>query len=740
MRTARVLLSGVAALVVAASMGFAPAFAQQPPAPPVQINSTAIGGVVTSRFGPEAGVWVIAETTDLTSKFAKVVVTDERGRYVIPELPSANYKVWVRGYGLVDSPKVDAKPGVNLNLTAVIAPTAKDAAAYYPPMYWYSMVKIPDKGMFPGTGPNGNGIPTTIRSQEQYIDMTLFNGCGNCHQLGNYATRMIPEDLTHLTVVEAWAERLEHGQAGRNMVGAMANTMTPLGGHLGALADWSARIQKGEYPAATPPRPVGVERNVVVTVRDWGDPKMYVHDLIASDKRNPTVNAYGPLYGATELSTAHIPVLDPVKNIKTSLVLPLLDKNAPSPLLANPVLAPWRYFGNEAIWISQQNSHSDAIDQDGRVWWVSQIRSPQNPPAYCSKGAGNPSADYFPQDQKQPGFTQNSRQVTFYDQKTKQFGMVDICFNAQHLNFAEDANNTLWFGGNSQGERGVIGWLNTKLFLQTGDANKAQGWAPIIVDTNGNGKVDEFVLQGQPNDGTKDTRVPIGFYAISYDPSDGSLWGSRNAFPGQIIKVKPGANPPFTTLAEIYNMPLPGYGLRGTDVDRNGVVWVAGASGQIASFDRRLCKGTLNGPGADQGNQCPEGWAFYPIPGPGFQGAPGAAEAPYYAWVDQHNILGLGSNTPLATGNNSDAILAVVGGKVIDIRIPYPMGFFAKWIDGRIDDANAGWKGRSIWVGAGTRSPWMQEGIDAPAPGAPGKTPASPYVYQVQVRPNPLAL
>ena len=142
-----------------------------------------------------------------------------------------------------------------------------------------------------------------------------------------------------------------------------------------------------------------------------------------------------------------------------------------------------------------------------------------------------------------------------------------------------------------------------------------------------------------------------------------------------------------------------------------------------------------------KGNQCPEGWSFYPDPGPGL---PGCRRAPprrrTTPWVDQRNILGLGANTPLVTGNNSDAILAVVNGKVIDLRIPYPMGFFAKWIDGRIDDPNAGWKGRSIWVSAGTRAPWMQEGIDAPAPGAPGKTPASPYVYQVQVRPDPLAL
>jgi hypothetical protein len=77
--------------------------AQQPRVPEVTIGSTDLGGVVTSPSGPQAGVWVIAETTDLPTKFAKMVVTDDLGRYVIPELPKATYNVWVRGYGLVDS-------------------------------------------------------------------------------------------------------------------------------------------------------------------------------------------------------------------------------------------------------------------------------------------------------------------------------------------------------------------------------------------------------------------------------------------------------------------------------------------------------------------------------------------------------------------------------------------------------------------------------------------------------------
>src|SRR5216117_2440593 len=95
-----------------------------------------LGGTVTSANGPEAGVWVIAETTDLPTKFAKIVVTDDKGRYVIPDLPMANYSVWVRGYGLIDSPKIKTTPGKTVNLTALIAPTQAQAAEYYPAVYW----------------------------------------------------------------------------------------------------------------------------------------------------------------------------------------------------------------------------------------------------------------------------------------------------------------------------------------------------------------------------------------------------------------------------------------------------------------------------------------------------------------------------------------------------------------------------------------------------------------------------
>src|SRR6476620_3593693 len=138
----QILFSTVTAMGIAAMAAAVPASvgAQQAA---IEIDKDDIGGVVSGPNGPEAGVWVIAETTELPTKYAKIVVTDDQGRYVIPDLPNANYQVWVRGYELVDSPKVRAKPGQQLNLTAVKAPDDRSAAHYYPAIYWFVMMKIP---------------------------------------------------------------------------------------------------------------------------------------------------------------------------------------------------------------------------------------------------------------------------------------------------------------------------------------------------------------------------------------------------------------------------------------------------------------------------------------------------------------------------------------------------------------------------------------------------------------------
>src|SRR5438128_734215 len=138
MRTTRVLYSGAAAVSVALLLAWsqAPMNAGQTTGDTVSIDNDDLGGIVSSAKGPEAGVWVIAETTDLATKFVRIVVTDDRGRYVIPDLPKANYSVWVRGYGLVDSPKIKTAPGRMRHLKAILAPNEAAEAHYYPAIYW----------------------------------------------------------------------------------------------------------------------------------------------------------------------------------------------------------------------------------------------------------------------------------------------------------------------------------------------------------------------------------------------------------------------------------------------------------------------------------------------------------------------------------------------------------------------------------------------------------------------------
>jgi hypothetical protein len=684
----------------------------------VTIGESDLGGVVSGPNGPEAGAWVIAETTDLPTKFAKMVVTDDQGRYVLPELPKANYTVWVRGYGLVDSPKLQSTPGKILNLNAVPAPNAAAAAEYYPAIYWYSMLKVPDKSEFPGTGPQGNGMSTNMKSQAQWLDVVKTNGCYTCHQLGNKATRTIPKEFADMKPEEAWGRRIMSGQAQLQMANNMGRLDVPRAIKL--FADWTDRIAAGELPASKPTRPQGAERNVVVSVWDWSSPKAYLHDEISTDKRKPTVNAYGKLYGSTEESTDFFPVLDPKTNTATTVKMPVRDPKTPTSK-DNPH-GPSPYWGDEVIWDSQASMHNPMMDETGRVWFTSRVGQFANPD-FCRKGSDHPSAKLTP-------IEQSTRHLSMYDPRSGKITLIRTCFPTHHLVFAEDANNTLWTSAGGP-QSGVIGWLNRKTFDETGDEVKSQGWSALILDTNGNGQRDEgYVEPNQPVDPTKDKRIVAALYGIGVNPVDGAVWGSVLTFPGSVIRVSTGANPPATTLAEIYEIPAPGYGPRGMDIDRQGVVWVPLSSGHMASFDRSKCKGALNGPNAT-GKHCPEGWTLYPFPGPQLQNVSetGSAEASYYTWVDQFNTLGLGENVPMATGNANESLLALVNGQWVNLRVPYPMGYYAKWMDGRIDDPNGGWKGRGLWSTFGNRTPFHVEG---------GKG-TTPKVVRFQLRPDPLA-
>jgi hypothetical protein len=109
----------------------------------------------------------------------------------------------------------------------------------------------------------------------------------------------------------------------------------------------------------------------------------------------------------------------------------------------------------------------------------------------------------------------------------------------------------------------------------------------------------------------------------------------------------------------------------------------------------------------------------------------GSADFSYYNWVDQFDTLGLGANVPILNGSGSDSLLALdrKSGRFVVMRVPYPLGFYTKWVDGRIDDPKGGWKGRGLWATVSTRAPFHMEG---------GKGTTS-KVLKVQVRPDALA-
>jgi hypothetical protein len=685
----------------------------------IHVGANDLGGVVNGARGPEAGVWVIAETSDLPTKFTRIVVTDGRGRYLMPDLPQATFSVWVRGYGLVDSPKVRTAPGKLLNLTAMEAPGAAAAAEYYPPIYWYSMLKIPAKWEFPGTGPKGNRIDPGIRTQAQWLNTVKTNGCMSCHALGTQGTRTIPKDFAHMKSTEAWARRITSGQAMTQMINATNRIGFERG--IGLWADWTDRIATGELPFARPERPQGIERNVMLTLWEWSRTTAYMHDLISTDRRKPTVNAGGKLYGAPENSTDLWPVLDPLRHTATEVKHPVRDPKTPSH--RTDPMAPSPYWGAEPIWDSQTSTHNQMMDEKGRVWAAARIRHPKNNPDYCRKGGSHPSAKVFP-------LNTASRHLSMYDPAADKWTLISTCFPTHHLIFAEDANNTLWTSS-GVGGLNVVGWLDRKVFEETGDEARAQGWTPFVLDTNGNGQRDEWVEPKAPVDPKKDKRVAVNLYSVAVSPVDGSVWGTSLApWPSYVVRVAPGADPTHTALTEIYEPPLPAYGARGGDIDRNGVFWASFASGHLGSFDRSKCKGPLNGPSAT-GKHCPEGWTLYRFPGPQFRDVQddGSAEASYYVWVDQYNTFGLGANVPIATGNMSDAYFALVRGRFVTIRVPYPMGFFAKWGEGRIDDPRAGWKGRALWATYSNRTVFHVE----------GGTENRPRVVKFQLRPDPLA-
>jgi hypothetical protein len=735
-----------------------------------------ITGVVRSDKGPEAGVWVIAETKDLPTNFIKIVVTDDQGRFLLPELPTASYSVWVRGYGLVDSPKVMLKPTANtVTLTAVTAKTPQEAAKVYPGDYWLSMLAPPDKSLFPGTGqpPNGNGVGAAMTEQNRWIN-SLKSDCNFCHQLGNQLTRSVdhvfkakPELKTH---EQAWEWRLGTGVRGTNMYSVLNNQGQAAS--LKVFADWTRAVEKGEVPPA-PPRPKGAERNLVLTLWDWGTDHSFMHDEITTSKYNPRVNGGGPVY-AVSAGHGTLVVLDPKRNTTEELEIPTRAPRETVPSRFPKPNRPSLWWGDQWLWSNPPydpaDPHNPMMDNKGRVWMTSKIR-PNQDPAWCNDGKSAYS-DWYP-------LRTSGRQASYYDPKTKQFVLIDTCYATHHLQFDNDANETVYF--NELGGP-MFGWIDTKKFDEAMKANgndpvkaeqKAVGWCGQVVDTNGDGKITrpwntpvgrggDSVLYatdtiagatpagpnagagarpggagrgapvaGGPPDTSRDTMLNFNLYSVIPSPVDDAVFGVAERYPGYLVRLQRGNNPPESCRAQVFKVPEPGFDPRGIDIDSNGVVWTALAgSSHLASFDVRKCK-DLTGPQKTDGSQCKEGWSLYQTTGPKLKGTDIPADFHYTNWVDQQNTLGLGKNIPLANGSNSDALLALnpETKEWVTLRVPYPLGFYSRGLDGRIDGPEGDWKNKGLWANYGTHFVWHIEG----GKGTKGK------MVHFQLRPNPLA-
>ena len=253
----KALYSSAAAIAFAVLVVAAPARVQAQQNAPVSIGATDLGGVVTGPKGPEAGVWVIAETADLPTKMVKIVVTDDQGRYVMPDLPKANYTVWVRGYGLVDSPKVTTAPGKIVNLTAVAGAQRsggggisirRSTGSRWP--------RCRRPANSPAPGNDGNGINPNIKSQTQFLREFKTDGCFHCHAIGTKATRTLSPALGDFkTSEDAWLRRIQSGQASKDMVETIERFGTFRGAKM--LADWTDRIAAGAAAGDKAAAPAG---------------------------------------------------------------------------------------------------------------------------------------------------------------------------------------------------------------------------------------------------------------------------------------------------------------------------------------------------------------------------------------------------------------------------------------------------------------------------------------------------
>jgi hypothetical protein len=630
------------------------------------IDRDDIGGIVTSDQGAEGGVWVIAETDELPTRLTRIVVTDDQGRFVVPDLPRAGYQLFVRGYGLLDSKRVAARPGERVALTTVAAPSEREAAAVYPASYWLTVMRVP---------PTGPIHPADLtRTMKQ---------CMGCHQLGSRPTRELPAALGSATTqLDAWDIRMQRG----HQPGSIYEAFARLRGQRTMFSEWTGRIAERAYPLSEPPRPRGVERNLVVTLWDWGGANAVTAGAAASYVHNPRINANGPVYGPSPSEEAMI-AIDPATHTARAIELPMMG--------ADP---------------------SDAvIDGRGRVWLSATHRPANQQPAFCADSANRYAANLR--------LHESGKQLAVYDPRIRQIRPVDTCVTVLDTDIGSDGR--LYMGG-----AGVIGWIDAAAPDAGGAAREqdTHGWCPVVVEKDGE-------------------RTAFPCRRVAAGP-DGAVWcASGDVTDDRLLRLQIGADAPHSCTAEMFQPPpwRDVAGLRSVAVDDSGVAWVnLAATDHLASFDRRRC----HGPADASGLHCPEGWTFYAIPGAPFSIASPTAggdvvlrgalaarttDLMHHVVIDRSDVLGLngGRRVPMTLLSNGDAALALLPetGEFVTLRVPYPLGFYGRSLEPRVDDQLRGWKGRGLWSNYASSAPGHVEG----GPGVRGKA------VKFQLRPDPLA-
>ena len=638
--------------------------------PGLQVDAKSIGGTVVNNNGgkPEAGVWVIAETKSLPTPYRKIVVTDDQGRFLVPDLPDGAYELWVRGYGLKDSERVKAARGATARLQVVNAATPQEAAKIYPASYWTSLIHPPAKEQ----------LPAKFVSQEHWL-ADFRAGCNQCHQMGM-------QNMRNFTEPKIWETFI-------NLNPGMKKNAETLGKDvlIATLVDWAKRVKAGEVPPA-PPRPTGIERNFVVTEWDWGAKESFIHDVTATDKRNATLYPNGKVYGADRTGGGRLWALDPITNTVEGIQVQPRNSAGYDAKLDYYHTQDSAEFGGDAQKRWMASPHNPMFDEQGRVWLTMPARppGPENNPKWTGSAVATDTND--PADleagAKILAARNHSMQLGYYDTKTNEFVAIDTPYNTHHLQL--DWQGRVWTDGD------VLGMLDTtKLDTKNPEATEGtaeKAWMRFDRQTK---KV-----------------IPTSGYAIAISPTNGTVWvpiPQANGSENRIWMLDPK-----TREMQDYPLPLPGRFSHGIDFSTDGTVWFSAGSGHLGRVDAKTGKFT-----------------YWELPGLKFTGTgneTGSTEYPYFLWVDQFDTLGLGKDTVIVTGTTSDSLLVFDPKKETFsvVRVPYPMPYYTRGMDGRIDDPKAGWKGRGVWTTYSSYMPKFRETKIG-------------SVDHIQVRPNPLA-